>query len=69
MCKVFEQLGKQIKGKLSDIQKVLWGVPQLQGSVLGPLLFVLFIDLGQNKFKLCADDSKSIGNTGKHLVT
>ena len=54
-------------GKFSDYCNVTSGVPQ--GSVLGPLLFVLFVnDLPDNlksSIKLFADDLKLIGNASK----
>ena len=57
-----------VNGKYSVAKKVLSGVPQ--GSVLGPLLFVLFInDLPDNMksaIKLFADDVKLIGNSNNH---
>ena len=53
-----------VNGEYSEMKKVLSGVPQ--GSVLGPLLFVLFInDLPESvksSIKLFADDLKLIGN-------
>ena len=52
----------KVNGKLSEPKKILIGVPQ--GSVLGPLLFIIYInDLPYdllNPCKLYADDSKLI---------
>ena len=56
-----------VNGKHSETKMVLSGVPQ--GSVLGPLLFVLFInDLPDNiksAIKVFADDVKLIGNASR----
>ena len=51
-----------VRKELSDWVDVLSGVPQGQGSVLGPILFVLYVkylsDIVSLKVKLFADDTK-----------
>ena len=59
-----------VNGVMSDWIKVLSGVPQ--GSVLGPLLFLIFVseipDLVENFISLFADDTKLYGrNCGSSL--
>ena len=53
-----------VEGKFSSFKDVLSGIPQ--GSVLGPLLFILFIndlpDCVKNTVKIFADDLKLIAN-------
>ena len=55
---------KRVGDKISTWEPVLSGVPQ--GSVLGPLLFVLFIndlpDITKSNTMLFADDAQIIGN-------
>ena len=65
-----------INGMASDWKDVLSGIPQ--GSILGPLLFIIFIndlDLGiKNSILKFADDTKLFGgagtsNQGRHRKT
>ena len=53
-----------VEGKFSSLKDILSGIPQ--GSVLGPLLFLIFIndlpDYVKSSVKLFADDVKIIGN-------
>ena len=60
-----------VEGKFSSLKDVLSGIPQ--GSVLGPLLFILFIndlpDCIRSTVKIFADDLKLIANiSDKSLV-
>ena len=51
-----------IKGKASEWEDVLNGIPQ--GSILGPLLFLIYInDIDCSILKL-ADDTKIYGKVG-----
>ena len=58
-----------VEGKFSSFKDVLSGIPQ--GSVLGPLLFILFIndlpDCVKNTVKIFADDLKLIANVSEKL--
>ena len=60
----------QVNGNFSDWFKVLSGVPQ--GSVLGPLLFIIYVqDLPlwvKNSIMLFADDTKLWTKTGRHVA-
>ena len=59
-----------VEGQFSSIKEVLSCIPQ--GSVLGPLLFVLYIndlpDYVQNKAKLFTDDLKLITNAANQKI-
>ena len=59
-----------VEGQFSNIKEVLSGIPQ--GSVLGPLLFVLYIndlpDYVKKKAKLFADDLKLIANAANRKI-
>ena len=56
-----------MNGQFSSFKKILSGIPQ--GSVLGPLLFILFIndlpDCLMSTVKIFADDLKLIANLSR----
>ncbi len=60
----------QFKGKISDTKPVTHGVPQGGGSILGPLLFVVFLNDLQlhvdSSLDMYADDS-TLGASGKTI--
>ena len=59
-----------VEGKLSSIKDVLSGIPQ--GSVLGPLLFIIFIndlpDYVKSRVTIFADDLKLVGNASDRTI-
>ena len=59
-----------VQGEFSSIKDILSGIPQ--GSVLGPLLFILFInhlpDCLKSSVKIFADDLKLIANLSDKMV-
>jgi len=59
-----------VQGEFSTLKDILSGIPQ--GSVLGPLLFILFIndlpDCLKSSVKIFADDLKLIGNLSDKTV-
>ena len=59
-----------VQGEFSSFKDILSGIPQ--GSVLGPLLFILFIndlpDCLKSSVKIFADDLKLIGNLSDKTV-
>ena len=58
-----------VEGKLSSIKDVLSSF--LQGSVLGPLLFIIFYqrpDYVKSRVTIFADDLKLIGNASDRTI-
>ena len=59
-----------VQGEFSSFKDILSGIPQ--GSVLGPLLFILFIndlpDCLESSVKIFADDLKLIANLSDKTV-